>query len=139
MLLAVTTCSGLSLEYECAAAGGWNLGAELLQAESLHGGEAEGGAGRAGQPAVVHAALEALVLALPLPPSPLCLLQLPAQLQHQRFRDHLGRMPPGGPVEGLAPAEPGGHVLRHNPRQSRAITAKSTTVRKWKNILEGLN
>lgn len=104
-----TICGGLLLGDDHAAAGGRHLGAELLQAEPLPGGHAEGGAGRAGQPAVVHAGLEASVLALPLSVLPLRLLQLPAQLQHQRFGDHLGRIPPGGPVVGLIPAEPGGH------------------------------
>ena len=42
------------LEYDQAAAGWWNLGAEVLQAQPLPGADAKGGARRAGQPAVVH-------------------------------------------------------------------------------------
>lgn len=107
------------LEYDHAAAGGRHLGAELLQAEPLPGGDAEGGAGRAGQPAVVHTGLEAAVLALSLSLLPVCLLQLPAQLQHQRFCDHLGRIPPGAPVVGIVPPEPGRHVLHHKLQTRR--------------------
>lgn len=112
---------GPSPEYDHAAAGRRHLGAELLQAESLPGADAEGGARRAGQPAVVHAGPEAPVLALSLPLLPLGLLQLPAQLQHQRFGDHLGGIPPGGPVIRLVPAEPGGHVLHHELPRKRTL------------------
>lgn len=97
------------LEYDCAAAGRGHLGAQVLQAKLLPGADGVGGARRVGQPAVVHPGLKAPVLVLPLPVLPLGLLQLPAELQHQRVGDHVGRVTFGAPVVRLVPGEPGGH------------------------------
>ena len=115
------------LEYDQAAAGRWHLGAEVLQAQPLPGADAEGGARRAGQPAVVHSGLEASVLDLPLSLQPLRLLQLPAELHHQCVGHHVRRVPLGAAVIRLIPAEPGGHglVLLHSPLQEGEIITGS--------------
>lgn len=63
-----------SLEHNHATAGRGDLGAEFLQAELFPSADVVGGARRAGQPAVVHSGLEALVLILPLSLLPLRLL-----------------------------------------------------------------
>ncbi len=106
------------LEYDQAAAGWRNLGAEVLQAQLLPGADAVGGARRAGQPAVVHSGLEAAVLIVPLPLLPFSLLQLPAELQHQGVSDNISRVPLGAPVIRLIPAEPGGHDLVRSSQTS---------------------
>lgn len=99
------------LEHDHATAGRGHLSAEVLQTEPLPGADAEGGSRRAGQPAVVHSSFQASVLALPLSLLSLGLLQLPAELQHQRFGDHFSRSPSGRLVILLVPTEPGGHGL----------------------------
>lgn len=99
------------LEDDQAAAGRGHLGTQVLQRQPLPGADVEGGARRAGQPAVIHAGLQAAVLALPLPLLPLRLLQLPAELQHQGVGDHVRRVFPGAAVVRFVPAEPGGHDL----------------------------
>ena len=87
------------------------FGAEVLQAQPLSCGDVEGAAGGVDQPAVVHSCLHPPVLVLPLPLLPPGLLQLPAQLQHQCVGHHVSRVPPGGPVVGLTPVKPRGHLL----------------------------
>lgn len=107
-----STCKTMRLlEHDHAAAGRGHLRAEVLQTKPLPGADAEGGSRRAGQPAVVHSGFQASVLALPLLLLSLGLLQLPAELQHQRFCDHFSRIPSGSLVVLLVPNEPGGHGL----------------------------
>lgn len=83
------------------------LGAHVLQLQALPGADVVALLWVADQPAVVHPGLDLAVLVLPLPLLLLRLLDLPAQLHHERFHHHLCGIPLGNAAGGLIPPEPG--------------------------------
>lgn len=93
----------------------WYFATQVLKAESLSLTDVKWAAWGAHEPAVVHAALQPLVLIVSLPLLSLGLLHLPAQLQHQGLSNHFRRLTSWAPIVRLVPAEPRHARCCHRP------------------------
>lgn len=94
-------------EYDRPTVGRVYFGAHILQLQPFSRADVIALLWVADQPAVVHPGLHLAVFVLPLSLLLLCMLDLPAQLHHERFNHHFCGVPLGNAVWGLIPPEPG--------------------------------